>query len=317
MGNYRFRLSDLMSSSWFYKLKDVGRSNRSRRVQHSVKRFQSSASATASATSLPPFQPPEEHDYLPNRASYYTPSKERAEKLPRSPVNPKASDTRFPGEPPRKSKRQSRRRTATKPCADVVSSAVSASCGCRRTAAPVSLPIYGDECDPCEPTNPSGYDPRNADMDLVVSELKLPPILTKPVKKEVREPALHETGAFTDHSKAATRRSVSGIRGIKVRQVSPRVGSRKVQACRKPKVATTQQKRRPLSQSLVMIKSSSNPSRDFTESMVEMIVENNIREARDLEELLACYLSLNSKEYHEVIIEVFEHIWFVLTDIRM
>ncbi|CAL9748680.1 unnamed protein product [Musa acuminata subsp. burmannicoides] len=317
MGNYRFRLSDLMSSSWFYKLKVVGRDNGSRRVQHSMKRFQSSASATASAASLPPFQPPKEHDYLPNRASYYTPSKERAEKLPRSPVNPKASDTRFPGEPPQKSKRQTRRRTATKPCADVVSSAVSASCGCRRTAAPVSLPIYGDECDPCEPTDPSVYDHRNADMDLVVSELKLPPILTKPVKKEVREPALHETGAFTDHSKAATRRSVSGIHGIKVRQVSPRVGSRKVPACRKPKVATTQQKRRPVSQSLVMIKSSSNPSRDFTESMVEMIVENNIREAKDLEELLACYLSLNSKEYHEVIIKVFEHIWFVLTDIRM
>lgn len=75
--------------------------------------------------------------------------------------------------------------------------------------------------------------------------------------------------------------------------------------------------RRAVSESLVIIKSSSNPRRDFTKSMVEMIVENNLHELKDLEELLACYLSLNSKEYHEDIIKVFEHVWFALTDLRM
>ncbi|KAJ6913382.1 DUF623 domain containing protein [Populus alba x Populus x berolinensis] len=51
--------------------------------------------------------------------------------------------------------------------------------------------------------------------------------------------------------------------------------------------------------------------------MVEMIVENNIKASKDLEDLLACYLSLNSDEYHDLIIKVFEQIWFDLTDIKL
>ncbi|OAE24610.1 hypothetical protein AXG93_2767s1110 [Marchantia polymorpha subsp. ruderalis] len=37
--------------------------------------------------------------------------------------------------------------------------------------------------------------------------------------------------------------------------------------------------------------------------MVEMIVEKEIQGAGDLEELLRCYLSLNSAEYHSVIVK--------------
>lgn len=59
-----------------------------------------------------------------------------------------------------------------------------------------------------------------------------------------------------------------------------------------------------------MMKNSSDPQRDFRESMMEMIVENNLKASRDLEELLACYLSLNSNEYHDVIVKAFEEIWF-------
>ncbi|MCL7049385.1 hypothetical protein MKW94_020181 [Papaver nudicaule] len=71
-----------------------------------------------------------------------------------------------------------------------------------------------------------------------------------------------------------------------------------------------------VSDSFAVIKSSFDPQRDFRESMVEMIVENNLRKSGDLEELLACYLSLNSNEYHDVIVKVFEQIWFDLTDIH-
>ncbi|CDY32706.1 BnaA02g07680D [Brassica napus] len=47
--------------------------------------------------------------------------------------------------------------------------------------------------------------------------------------------------------------------------------------------------------------------------MVEMIVENKMKEQTDLEDLLACYLSLNSSEYHDIIIKAFEKTWFHLT----
>ncbi|CAN0925820.1 Transcription repressor OFP2 [Linum grandiflorum] len=41
-----------------------------------------------------------------------------------------------------------------------------------------------------------------------------------------------------------------------------------------------------------------------------MIVKNNISVCTDLEDLLACYPSLNSNEYHDVIIKVFKQILF-------
>ncbi|CAN0879577.1 Transcription repressor OFP1 [Linum grandiflorum] len=61
---------------------------------------------------------------------------------------------------------------------------------------------------------------------------------------------------------------------------------------------------------MAVVKSSADPQLDFMESMVEMIVENNISSSKDLEDLLACYLCLNSDEYHDVIIKVFKQIWF-------
>lgn len=65
-----------------------------------------------------------------------------------------------------------------------------------------------------------------------------------------------------------------------------------------------------------MVKSSRDPQKDFRESMVEMIVQNNLMASKDLEDLLACYLSLNSDEYHDVIIKVFKQIWFDLIHLR-
>lgn len=78
-----------------------------------------------------------------------------------------------------------------------------------------------------------------------------------------------------------------------------------------------QHQRKSISQSFAVVKASSNPQKDFRDSMVEMIIENNIRASKDLEDLLACYLSLNSDEYHDVIVKVFEQIWFDLTDIGL
>ncbi|PSR95021.1 Transcription repressor like [Actinidia chinensis var. chinensis] len=71
------------------------------------------------------------------------------------------------------------------------------------------------------------------------------------------------------------------------------------------------------SESFAIVKSSFDPQRDFKESMEEMIAEHKIRSSKDLEELLACYLSLNSDVYHDVIVKAFEQIWFDLADLRM
>ncbi|KAG2713140.1 hypothetical protein I3760_04G161200 [Carya illinoinensis] len=61
--------------------------------------------------------------------------------------------------------------------------------------------------------------------------------------------------------------------------------------------------------SYAVVKSSSDPYNDFRTSMVEMIVEKQIFAAKDLEQLLQCFLSLNSYHHHKVIVEVFTEIW--------
>ncbi|OMP03428.1 hypothetical protein CCACVL1_02420 [Corchorus capsularis] len=64
--------------------------------------------------------------------------------------------------------------------------------------------------------------------------------------------------------------------------------------------------------SFAVVKSSSDPYNDFRTSMVEMIVERQIFAAQDLEQLLQCFLSLNSHHHHNIIVEVFTEIWETL-----
>lgn len=106
---------------------------------------------------------------------------------------------------------------------------------------------------------------------------------------------------------------MSSPAGVKLRSNSPRIASRKIQGSGRKSVSS----RRSISESVAVVKKSEDPQRDFKESMVEMIMENNIRASKDLEDLLACYLSLNSDEYHDVIIKVFKQIWFDVTDVRL
>jgi len=102
--------------------------------------------------------------------------------------------------------------------------------------------------------------------------------------------------------------------GVRLRVHSPKIAGWKG---RKSVSSTASSgSRRSLSDSFAVVKSSFDPQKDFRESMVEMIVENNIRASKDLEDLLACYLSLNSDQYHDLIIKVFKQIWFDLTQPR-
>ncbi|KAI9113213.1 hypothetical protein K1719_015738 [Acacia pycnantha] len=62
-------------------------------------------------------------------------------------------------------------------------------------------------------------------------------------------------------------------------------------------------------ESFTVVKKSKDPYEDFKKSMLEMIMEMEMFEARDLEQLLQSYLSLNSRHYHGVIARAFMEIW--------
>nr|GFC79113.1 transcription repressor OFP5 [Tanacetum cinerariifolium] len=68
--------------------------------------------------------------------------------------------------------------------------------------------------------------------------------------------------------------------------------------------------------SFAIIKSSFDPQKDFRDSMIEMIIENGIRKREELEELLACYLTLNCNEYHDLIVNVFQQVWLELNQVQ-
>ncbi|KAL5740243.1 hypothetical protein ACOSP7_029117 [Xanthoceras sorbifolium] len=184
-----------------------------------------------------------------------------------------------------------------------------------------------------------------------LSELELPRIITKPAKvsedlkktKETNEPTKYRRSSAKFEEKNANgslsvkvvkeekittkeeqhktspvkRCSMNSPGGVRLRLNSPKIASRKIQGRRSTSSTSSSSSRKSnLSDSLAIVKSSFDPQRDFRDSMVEMIVENNIRASKDLEDLLACYLSLNSDEYHELIIKVFKQIWFDLTAVR-
>ncbi|XP_037481747.1 transcription repressor OFP1-like [Triticum dicoccoides] len=93
---------------------------------------------------------------------------------------------------------------------------------------------------------------------------------------------------------------------------SPRLRSRRIRlsssgCCRVSTRCTG--RRRSARRSIAVVVASTDPHKDFRESMVEMIVGTDMRGAEALRDLLDCYLSLNSREYHGVITEAFRGIW--------
>ncbi|KAL6865091.1 hypothetical protein ACP4OV_016242 [Aristida adscensionis] len=121
-------------------------------------------------------------------------------------------------------------------------------------------------------------------------ELQLHPIRTRPAP----------TGSSRVHSESGTCPS------------SPRIRSRRLHVLSGCRVSTataaTGRRRSTAGRSLAIVMKSTDPSRDFRESMLEMIVENNLCAQEDFQDLLECYLSLNSPVYHGVIMEVFRGI---------
>ncbi|KAH7514737.1 transcription repressor OFP1 [Ziziphus jujuba] len=407
MGNYKFRLSDMMPNAWFYKLKDMGKSR-----NHGFSQTRKKKQPTLQE-SKPKQQP--HHQCHPRKSYYFTRELTHpGDRIYASPTNPKTPETIFP-DPPRKSDKQRARRRrrrggggGSSSSPKLVASSVSAGCSCRATlesvwtksdsppeyyysssspfdTSPESPPELTEvRCDRVLATETTfdgmvswsaaaascGFHENFEANDIVIdvdktslckksvipdgldslSELELPPIITKPSKfndmvrdvkkKESRESGRHRrssTGfeekdslsvkvvkeervsSLKEQRNSSVRRFALNSPGVKLRVNSPRIGSKRVvQSNGRKSVSSSSlssSRRRSLSESFAIVKSSFDPQKDFRESMVEMIVENNIRASKDLEDLLACYLSLNSDEYHDLIIKVFKQIWFDLTDI--
>ncbi|MQL83004.1 hypothetical protein Taro_015504 [Colocasia esculenta] len=65
-------------------------------------------------------------------------------------------------------------------------------------------------------------------------------------------------------------------------------------------------------ESFAVVKRSEDPYNDFRRSMVEMVVENQMSEEGDLEQLLHCFLLLNSHHHHPAIVLAFSDVWATL-----
>ena len=69
-------------------------------------------------------------------------------------------------------------------------------------------------------------------------------------------------------------------------------------------------------ESFAVVKKSKDPYEDLRKSM---ITEMEMSEAEDLEQLLQCFLALNSRSYHAVIVRAFMEIWqqmFVMKNLQ-
>ncbi|KAE8673903.1 Transcription repressor OFP6 [Hibiscus syriacus] len=345
MGNYRFRLSDMMPNAWFYKLKDMGKPRNQK--QHQI------PSPSSSKTKQP-------RHFHPRKSYYFTRELVPTDGfyVPRTKDVKSAGSHRVLDDPPRKSRqKRSRRRNITKSSSDddddvkLVGSSVSAGCRCRAT-------LWTKTDSPPSSSSDGSSPPREFRSDCILttrsfgnmffvekfekldefddfSELQLPRIITKPVesnqKKEHNIPRtstkFEENNVHGSYSSKENKKMSPGRKtcvnspGVRLRINSPKIKTRKLHGLARKSVSSglnlSLSSRKSLSGSLAVVKSSFDPQKDFRESMVEMIRENNIRASKDLEDLLACYLSLNSNEYHGLIIKVFTQIWFDLNDARL
>nr|KYP41829.1 hypothetical protein KK1_036794 [Cajanus cajan] len=292
MGNHRFKLSDMIPNAWFYKLKDMGKGRNSRKQNTTPSRKKKQSSSPPTTTQTHSSKPNQPHNN-----QYYN--------------------------KPRKTDR-------VLPCSssfDEMLSLSTTSCSFTTNKNnPTNDTIINVDKNSIarKDTNLDGYHNCNNhyedDHTHTFSELELPPIITRPKKSELKQGSLkvrilkEEDPAMLKEQKKnrsvrRQRLSVSSP-GVRLRVHSPRLAGRKGRKRASPGC------RRSLSGSFAIVKSSFDPQKDFRESMVEMIVENNIRASKDLEDLLACYLSLNSDEYHDLIIKVFKQIWFDFTQPR-
>ncbi|KAL1370241.1 transcription repressor OFP1 [Arachis duranensis] len=328
MGNNKFKFSDMIPNGWFYKLRDMSKSRKRNNASHVIKNKKVTTSTS--------------HHYFP-----IEPSNNKAGKFHNSPIYTKHSDFVF-GDSPRKSssKRKTKKKTIYEPSSPpIVSSPVLESWsfhslekknspnwtkpkhetrGCdsssesdchefnARGSRPNRLVTSECSCRVSSSTNDIIIDMKSGSTD-AISPLGLAPILTKPAKFEEQ--------IFINPTQTClvSRKSSANSKGIKLRVNSPKLANRKVQAYARRSVSCkgSNSKNAGFPEGFAVVKSSVDPQKDFRDSMVEMIRENQILASKDLENLLACYLSLNSSEYHDLIVKAFEQIWYDMAQLKL
>ncbi|QCD77892.1 transcription repressor OFP2-like [Vigna unguiculata] len=378
MGNNRFRLSDMMPNAWFYKLKDMSKS-RKKNGTHVMKNkvtspttsqrsqqpryshcFSIEPNIAGKLYNSPIYTKHSDNIFIdsPRRSSKRRTKRKTIYKpsptVVSSPViesfsfssrstnwikpNPpqsssdyylSSSDTSYESNFHEYVSSESECDKFTIP--DLLNG-VASECSCRVSSSTNDIIIdMKNEPFTANSENLDGFD--------TISQLGLPPILTKPVKfddKVIEAIELRRSAKFDEvnsHQSQAvkvskeessrskrdrktspvSRISSASSTGIRLRVNSPKLASKKVQAYARRSVSSKAGKTSVdtgFPEGFAVVKSSLDPQRDFRESMVEMIVENNIRASKDLENLLACYLSLNSREYHDLIVKAFEQIWY-------
>lgn len=309
MGNHRFKLSDMMPNAWFYKLRDMSKV-RSHNPSHSIKKSMQSSTPN------------------PTKPLYYTTDPIRMDN--KLCISPKFFD------PPRKSsKKRSKRKTIYMPSPRKIAPSQSAQIPV--WLEPSSVDDYSDRGAEYFPESPlSGFhqsnmsscscnlscsatdiiinvDDTSYDFDMI-SEPDLPPIQTKPGKHvdvSLEESIISNNDTPIKFSAEKLKRDRRSPGGRKSFSGGVKIGRK---PGRRRKSVKEDQNKGVLfySESFAIVKASFDPEKDFRESMMEMIVENDIKAPKDLEDLLASYLSLNSVHYHHLIIKAFEQIWFTI-----
>nr|VDC86504.1 unnamed protein product [Brassica rapa] len=278
MGTHKFRFSAIMPHSWLYKLKGISRSSR-KRLPSSPKHLSSTdASSSRKLRETLLFSSSVHHPQSSSPPPIYKPSSRL--KLSSSSLNSHVTLTTY----------RNHRSVLTSSTVGSSSKPVSSS---------PSDQNYGFSHEP---------ESKSVDIKALNSVDSEDPSISDNSSTVLVETVKQKTCDTRTQQKL--KKPKAGSSGTRIRVNSPKKARRKTKAS-----TSYTSKRKGNSESFAIVLTSVDPERDFRESMVEMIVENKMKEQTDLEDLLACYLSLNSSEYHDIIIKAFEKTWFHLTHV--
>ncbi|KAK9057852.1 hypothetical protein SSX86_022691 [Deinandra increscens subsp. villosa] len=318
MGNYRFRFSNIIPSSWLHT--STTRNKLSNKLNNKITKTQLVTSPSSSSLSSS-----QRADY--QRKSYYFTRNLSLPDPTNRIQNPSPGRTHLPDVGRKSSRKQPRRKLASPELNPA------ARCSCRITPETVSTDSESSDSEVKSPEQSLTCSCKtSSSYDVVYEKVDLAPIKTKHAKQnEFGSGKWVIDGRTRNLSLRVVKEGIIGIsttntrspvRKLKGNGYSPRLGNRVringINGVRRRNGNRNRNgDRRSLTESMAVVKTSVDPGRDFRESMVEMITENNMRSPKELEDLLACYLALNSDEYHDLIIKVFKQIWFESGDIRV
>nr|KYP64577.1 hypothetical protein KK1_019178 [Cajanus cajan] len=196
-----------------------------------------------------------------------------------SPVNPNARDTRYPNVP--------------SPSPSKITSIAQGCKMCRDKEDSKSVRSRGRKSTSSVPSRRSDY-------------------LIDNIEEEESETLISCMTSFSDEGEARDLSSSSSRRRRKTSSVKKVERVRfhgATAAARLKKTVTRSSVEGKVRESFAVVKKSKDPYEDFKKSMMEMITEMEMSEAQDLEQLLQCFLALNSRSYHAVIVHAFMEIW--------